>query len=249
MTHVDLTTVTEGPSPSLVGRTHPRRAGATPRPGRVRAWTRSSLRDLVYAGAVGVWSVVGFTVLVTGVSVTSSLLVLVVGVFVWIGFAHVLRWMTLVDRALAGWRRQERVPAVYRRPGARGLTPYLKTLSSDPQTWRDLAWLGVTSIVGFASGLVVITAAGLAVTYVSMPLWYWAISDPRTEYGVTNLGLFTVDTLREAGFATAIGLAIIPLVLLLARWCAATHAGLAVRLLGPSTDQAPTDDARAGLAG
>jgi hypothetical protein len=89
----------------------------------------------------------------------------------------------------------------------------------------------VTSIVGFASGLAVITAAGLAAAYVSMPLWYWAVSHPHNQYGVTNLGFFTVDTLGEAVITAAIGLVLIPLVLLLARWCAATHAGLAVRML------------------
>jgi hypothetical protein len=57
-------------------------------------------------------------------------------------------------------------------------------------------------------------------------------SHPEQEYGVTNLGLVTVDTLGEAGIAAAIGLLLIPLVLLLARWGAATHAGLAVRMLG-----------------
>jgi hypothetical protein len=94
-----------------------------------------------------------------------------------------------------------------------------------------MAWLGVTSIVGFAGGLAVITASGLAAAYVSMPLWYWTVSHPRSRYGVTNLGVFTVDTLREAVTTAAIGLVLIPLVLLLARWCATTHAGLAVRML------------------
>jgi len=37
--------------------------------------------------------------------VTVSLLVLVVGVFVWIGFAYIVRWTTWVDRRLAGWQR------------------------------------------------------------------------------------------------------------------------------------------------
>jgi hypothetical protein len=94
-----------------------------------------------------------------------------------------------------------------------------------------MAWLGVTSIVGFAGGLAVIMAAGLAAAYVSMPLWYWAVSHPQREYGVTNLGFFTVDTLGEAAIMAAIGLVLIPFVLLLARWCATTHAGLAVRML------------------
>jgi len=198
---------------------------------RIGAWTRSALRDMVYSGAAFVWSIVAFTILVTGVAVTASLLFLVVGVFVWVGFAHVLRWTTWVDRKLAGWQRHERVPAVYRRAAARGFMRYLRTLSSDPQTWRDMAWLGVTSIVGFAGGLAVITASGLAAAYVSMPLWYWAVSHPQRQYGVTNLGFFTVDTLGEAVITAALGLVLIPFVLLLARWFAATHARLAVRML------------------
>jgi hypothetical protein len=40
---------------------------------RIRAWAMSALRDIVYAGAVFVWSIAAF-ILVTGVSVTASLL-------------------------------------------------------------------------------------------------------------------------------------------------------------------------------
>jgi hypothetical protein len=200
--------------------------------GRIRVWTGLALWDLGYCGAVLAWSIAGFTILVTGAAVTASLLFLVVGVFVWIGFVHLLRWTTWVDRRLAGWQRHELVTAAYRRPTERGFIPYLRTLSSDPQTWKNMAWLGVTSIIGFAGGLAVITAAGLAATYLSMPLWYWTTSHPHQEYGVTNLGFLTLDTLGEAGIAAAIGLLLIPFVLLLARWCAATHAGLAVRMLG-----------------
>jgi RND superfamily putative drug exporter len=209
--------------------------GRETRQGRIRAWTTSALRDLGYASAVFLWSIVAFTVLVTGVSVTASLLVLVIGVFVWVGFAYIVRWTTAVDRRLAGWQRNERVRAVYRRPAAGGFLPLLKTVSSDPQTWRDLAWLGLTSIAGFALGLAAITAAGVVLAYVSMPIWYWAISDAHAKYGVTNLGLFTVDSLGEAFAATAIGLALAPLGLLLARGCATAHAGLAARILSPST--------------
>src|SRR3954447_9138703 len=143
---------------------------------RIRVWMGSALRDLGYCGAVLAWGIAGFTILVTGVAVTASLLFLIVGVFVWIGFVHVLRWTTWVDRRLAGWERHQRVPASYRRPTDRGFIPYLRTLSSDPQTWKDMAWLGVTSILGFAGGLAVVTATCLAATYISMPLWYWSAS-------------------------------------------------------------------------
>jgi hypothetical protein len=139
MTHVDLTPIADG-APHLVDReTVPHGADAEPRHRRIRAWTRSALRDVVYSGAVFAWSIAAFAILVTGVAVTTSMLFLVVGVFFWIGFAHVLRWTTRVDRKLAGWQRHERVPAVYRRPAARGFMPYLRTLTSDPQTWKEAA--------------------------------------------------------------------------------------------------------------
>ena len=93
-------------------------------------WTTSALRDLVYAGAVFVWSIVAFNVLVIGVSLTASLLVLIVGVFVWVGFAYIVRWTTWVDRRLAGWQRHERIRVVYRRPDTRGFAPLLKAVSS-----------------------------------------------------------------------------------------------------------------------
>ena len=211
-----------------------RQAGQEPRRMRTRGWMTSALRDLVYSGAVFAWSIAAFTILVTGVAVTASLLVFVIGVFVWAGFAYVLRWTTWVDRKLAGWQRNAPVQAAYRRSPVGGFLPLLKRVTADPQTWKDLAWLGLTSVVGFALGLVAMTAAGIAVAYLSMPLWYWALSDPNAQYGLTNLGMVTVDTLGEALGSTAVGLMLAPLALLLARGCARMHAGLAARILGPS---------------
>lgn len=203
----------------------------------IHAWSVTGLRDLVYAGAVFLWSIVAFTVLVTGVSVTLSLLVFVVGVFVWIGFVYVVRATTWVDRTLASWQRHEPVGAAYRRADDRGWLAVLKTVTADPQTWRDLGWLGVTSIAGFTLGLVAITAAGIVAAYVTMPIWFWAISDPHAQYGLTNVGVFTVDTFGEALAMTAIGLALAPVALLLARGCAMAHAALAARILGAEGDQ------------
>lgn len=109
--------------------------------------------------------------------------------------------------------------------------PYLRTLTADPRTWKELGWLGLTSIVGFGGGLVVTLAVGLVVVYVSVPLWYWAVSHPVTGYGVTELGPVTIDTLGKALVAAAVGLALIPVVLLLTRSFAKAHAGLAARIL------------------
>lgn len=199
---------------------------------RMRAWAMAALRDVVYAGAALAWSVAAFAVLVTGVTVTASLLVFVVGVLVWLGFAYAARWTTKVDRRLAGWQRDAPVAASYRRPDARGFAALLKTVTTDPQTWRDLGWLAVTSILGFALGVAVLTAAGIVLAFVSMPFWFWAISDPGALDGLTNLGAFTVDSLSEAFAVAAVGLALAPLALALARVGASAHAALAARMLG-----------------
>ena len=223
--------------PTIKATAHPLvdRAPPAPREHAAGTWAKSALRDLVYCGAIALWSIVAFTVLVTGVTVTLSLIVLIIGVFVWVGFAYVARWTTQVDRRLAGWQRHERLPAVYRRATGTGFVPLLKTVSSDAQTWKDLAWLGVTSIVGFTLGFVAITAAGIVLAYVSMPIWFWAISDPEGQYGITNLGLSTVDTAGEALAVAAIGLLLAPVALLLARGCARAHAAIAARMLSSAS--------------
>jgi hypothetical protein len=202
------------------------------RSSRLSVWLGAALRDGAYVIAIFAWSIVAFSVLVTGLAVTASLLALVVGVAVWAGFVYAMRWTTWVDRRLAGWQRRQRIPASYRRPQARGIGPFVRTLTTDPQTWRDMVWLAVTSVVGFATGLVVVTAAGVIGAYVSMPFWCWAIDDPAAHRGLTNVGVFTVDGPGRALVMTLVGLLLVPVGLLLARSCAALHVRLAVLLLG-----------------
>jgi hypothetical protein len=113
-----------------------------------------------------------------------------------------------------------------------GFVPFVRNLTTDPQTWRDMVWVAVTSIVGFGSGLAVVTAVGVVGSYVSMPFWYWAVGDPAAHYGLTNVGLFRVDSLGPALVMALVGLVAAPFALLLARACAAMHARLAIRLLG-----------------
>jgi hypothetical protein len=143
---------------------------------RGRAVARRVGLDLVYLVAVLFTSVLGFCVWVTGLSVTLSLLVLIVGVFAWLATVYVVRWTTLLDRALAGWSRGERIEAVYRRPRDRGLIDRLRTITADPQTWKDLGWLILNSIAGFAAVILALSATALVLGYILMPAWWWTVS-------------------------------------------------------------------------
>jgi signal transduction histidine kinase len=197
----------------------------------------SAGREFLYLIAVFAMSIVAFVVWVTGLSLSLSLLVLIVGLAVWVGTASVFRWTASVDRRLAGWLRGRPIPGVYRAPTEPGFLPRLRAVTRDPQTWKDFGWLVLNSIVGFALALAALTVTALVAGYIAMPLWWWAIPDPHTQYGTLNLGIYTVTSTGWALVSTAIGLVLAPLALVLNHGVAKGHAALAGLILGPSESQ------------
>ncbi|MFZ1992665.1 MAG: sensor domain-containing protein [Solirubrobacteraceae bacterium] len=191
-------------------------------------------RDLVYVLGVLAASIVEFVVWVTGLSLAASLLVLVIGVVVWLAVACIFRFTAGVDRRTAGWYRRRPIRGHYRDPHDRALLSRARVVSTDPRTWKDLAWLVLNSTLGFLLATVAITVTALAISYVLMPLWWWAITDPSKQYATLNLGIYTVTSTGWALVTTGLGLVLLPVAALLNRATAAGHAGLAARLLGPA---------------
>ena len=107
-------------------------------------------------------------------------------------------------------------------------------MTTDPRTWRDLGWLVFNSTVGFLLATAALTVTALAMSYILMPLWWWAITDPSKQYATLNLGIYTVTSTGWALVTTGLGLALVPVAALLNRAAAAGHAGLAARMLGPA---------------
>ena len=210
---------------------------ARPASARVRSTLDTVWRDFVYLLGAFTMSIVGFIVWVTGLSVTVSLLVLIVGAFVWVGTVYVFRWTTLVDRRLAGWLRRDPISAVYRRPTQPGFLDLLKTVTTDPQTWKEVGWLVVNSIAGFAITLIALTVTALVLAWITLPIWWWAIPNPHTQYATLNFGIYTVTSLGWAFVTMALGLVMLPVALLLNRAVARGHASIAARVLGPSERQ------------
>jgi signal transduction histidine kinase len=194
-------------------------------------------REFIYLLGMLCMSIIGFVVWVTGLSVTLSLLVLIIGLLVWIGTAYAFRWTATLDRLMAGWLRRRPIPGVYRKPETRGLLARLRSVTTDPQTWKDFGWLVANSILGFTAAVVALTATAVVLGYIFMPLWWWAIPHPETQYGTLNLGIYTVTSTGWAFLTTAIGLALAPLAILLNRGIATGHAALAGLILGPSERQ------------
>jgi hypothetical protein len=211
---------------------------------------RMAGRDMAYVLVMLSLSIVEFVVWVTGLSVTVSLLVLVVGVLVWLTTAYVFRGMAAVDRRVSGWYRGASIPGVYREPANQALLARVHTVTVDPQTWRDLGWLVVNSTLGFVLATVAITVTALAIGYVLMPLWWWAISDPSKQYATLNFGIYTVTSTGWAVLTMGLGLLLAPVALVINHAVAAGHAELATRILGPAPAGAGAiaERARSGAA-
>jgi hypothetical protein len=188
-------------------------------------------RDAGYVLAMLVQSTLGFWVLAACVMTTAILLPTVVGVFVGVASAYILRWVTDIDRRLAGWYLGRPIRGRYRRPAAPGVIALVKTVWRDPRTWKDAGWTLGNSVAGLALGTVALVVTSLTLSYISTPLWWWAVPQPHDNYAVLNLGIYTVTSTSLALVTTAIGLALAPVAIALNRRIASAHARAARRAL------------------
>jgi len=189
--------------------------------------SRRFLRDLGYMVLTLGTSVVAFTLLVAGLSVTLSLAILIVGVPVAILNAIINREWAGVQRRLSGWALGEPIRAAYR-PAPQGLLARLRTVLADPQTWRDLLWLAFDSIAGFTFAIVVITAWGVVIGSLTLPAWWWTMPGDASYLGLT------LGTTGGSFLGVGVGLAALVPILAITRGFTAAHAHVARALLRPS---------------
>jgi Putative sensor len=188
-------------------------------------------RDAGYVLALLGLSSVEFWVFGACVLTTALLLPTVIGALAGVACAVVLRWLTNVDRRLAGWYLGRPVRGRYRRPPAPGMVALVKTVGRDPRTWKDAGWMLGNSFVGLAFAIVAVIVSSLTITYLTTPLWWWAVPHAHENYAVLNLGIYTVTSTSLALISSAIGLALAPLAIAVNRGVASAHARIARRAL------------------
>jgi hypothetical protein len=204
---------------------------------RIVSVSRAAGRDLAYLLMVLGLGVLDCVAWVTGVSLTATLLVMIVGIPVWLATVAVFRHEAGLSRRAAGWHRRAPIPATYHQLPDVGLLARARIATADPQTWRHLGWLVLNSTAGVVLATIAITCTGLAIGYILTPAYYWALHHPSQQYATLNFGLYTVRSVGWAFVTTGLGLALLPLALGLNHAAAAAHSTLAARIL--NTDWAP----------
>jgi signal transduction histidine kinase len=185
--------------------------------------------DALYVLLGLVASIMAFTVWITAVSVTLSLIILIIGLPLMLLSFGLFRVMCDVERRRAELVFGEPIDSYYR-PVPRGTRfgERLRIVSTDPQTWKDCTYLLVISVVGFTWGVIWLVLWGYAIGSVTLPAWWWALPDDATYLW------FHIDTWAEYVLAVAIGLALIPISLYAQRGMALSQAHIARWLLAPS---------------
>jgi len=184
-------------------------------------------RDLLYLTLGLASSILALAVWIAGVSVSLSTGLLVVGLPLVLASALAFRACATLDRRNAAVVLGRAVPGRYRRPERPGFLARLKTTLADVQTWRDLTWLMLHSVLGLAFGIAAVSLVASVLGLAVLPAWYWALPDGA------QLGLWTADSLLEALLTALLALPLAVLTLAALRAMAAGEAKLAVALLGP----------------
>jgi len=186
-------------------------------------------RDLVYHLLGLPATILALTVVVTGLSVTLSFAILIVGLPVALATFAVFRWNARLERLRTGYLLGEPVAEAYR-PRSGGLLQRLRTVLTDPQSWKDTAWLTFAGTFGFAASVMAITVYGWALGAITLPAWYWALPEP------VDFLVFEVHDVPTALIASALGLAVVPIGFLLGRGAAEAQGRLGRFLLGPGRE-------------
>jgi signal transduction histidine kinase len=169
---------------------------------------------------------------ISSLALSLSLSLFVIGLPVMLASAIAYRWVANLDRLNAALVLGRPLTGHYDDHSRDQFLGRLSATLHDRQTWRDLLWLVVHSVVGLLFGSVALGLIGQVLGTVTLPLWYWAIPG-GVQWGGSS-GLWEIDSLWEALVVVPLALPLAAITVMLLRVMALTQARLASTLLGES---------------
>jgi signal transduction histidine kinase len=188
--------------------------------------------DLAYLAIGLLTATVAFGVVIAGLTVTLVSAVFIIGLPVVLLTAIVFRGVAELDRRNAALVLGEPLRGRYRDHGGERFLARIGATLTDPQTWKDLLWLILHSMIGFVFGVVALGLVVQTVGMALMPTYYWAIA------GGTDVGVLNVDTLPDALLVVLAAIPLAAITVGLLRLMARGEVRLATLLLGPGSGEA-----------
>jgi signal transduction histidine kinase len=195
------------------------------RPFATETWRETGY--LVLGTATGT---IAFSVLIVSVTVGTVTALTILGLPVLLLCFHLVRATATLDRRRAALVLGRPIEARYRRPPGDGVGARLRTVVTDPQSWKDLAWLGVGGVLGFTNGILAAAIWALGITQLTTLVWWWI---PGSHSDHDEPGIFNVDSWELAILASLSGLGICLVAPWVVKLLAFIGSWLARTLLGP----------------
>ncbi|HZJ05607.1 MAG TPA: sensor domain-containing protein [Nocardioidaceae bacterium] len=196
------------------------------RPGRFAlvGWSTG----FVFSGAVGA--------LLMALSIVAIVLVpVVVGVLMLVVLVPMTRGLARWQRGWASRVLRHQISSPYLVAGDRRGKDLVRFYGSDIASWRDLAWLAVSLVVGVLTSAIYLGLLAVAVFFAIYP-WLWAITPPGTFNA--DFGFFTVRSQSTAFLAMPLGAAVFGLWSLIGRRVMSYRARIDQALLSPTESAA-----------
>jgi Putative sensor len=151
--------------------------------------------DLRYLATGLGTAVLALALWIAAISVSLSLAVFVIGLPVMMLSAAAFRLLADLDRRNAAMVLGAPLRGRYRDHGGDSFLARLASTLRDQQTWKDLQWLVVHSVVGLAFGCAAISLVVQVAGVATLPLWFWAPPGGLDLWGLS--GVWEVDTLWD----------------------------------------------------
>ncbi len=147
--------------------------------------TATPWKDLAYVVLGLASGIFALTFFFVGPVLSIILIITLIGIPKLMADMWVTQWWANGER----WRGQlVGVPIPLSRRRWRGDTILQKVRNgiTDPMTWRELVWLILMFGVGTTSFIIGVTAFGIGLGFLALPLWAWSLPD-GVELGITTI--------------------------------------------------------------
>jgi signal transduction histidine kinase len=127
--------------------------------------------------------------LMIGVTVSVATILILLSVPVLLLLLAGVRGVAQVERQRAAFVLGEPIPAAYALPASGGWFARVRRALTDPQMLKDLAWMAILALLGFAAGIAAASLWASALAWITFPAWSWSLSDDAGVFWGTSMPL------------------------------------------------------------